>query len=182
MAGSASAILRSLNEHGVRYVLIDGAALELHGSAYVTQDVDIVYQRAPANVERLVRALAPYGPRLRVFGEPDGLAMVWDARTIMNGGNFTLITSLGDLDILATVAPGWKFEDLVDRYAARYDIDGLIVDMLTLEGILETKKAAGRAKDYLAIPEIEAMIEAQAQLHASAPKDHPAGEHPTGEG
>jgi len=166
VAVSASAILRSLSEHGVRYILIGGAALELHGSAYVTQDVDIVYQTAPENVERLVRALAPYQPRLRVLSEPGGVPMIWDTKTILNGGNFTLLTSLGDVDVLATVAPGWKFEDL-ERHAARYDVDGLAVDMLTLEGLLATKKAAGRAKDRLAIPEIEAMIEARdARAHA----------------
>lgn len=161
MPAPVSAILRSLNEHGVRYILIGGAALELHGSGYVTQDVDVVYQRNRENVECLVRALAPYRPKLRVRGEPLGLPFVWDAKTILNGGNFTLATTLGDIDVLAAVAPGWTFEDLAQRYAARYEIGDLIVDMLTLEGILETKKAAGRPKDRLAIPEIEAMIEAR---------------------
>ena len=161
MPRPVSELVQTLNEHGVRYLLVGGAALELHGSSYVTQDVDIVYERSPENVQRLVRGLAPFEPRYRVQGEPGGLPMSWHERTILNGDNFTLTTTVGDLALVGTVAPEWRYSDLVERFGARYDVDGLTVDMLTLEGLRETKRAAGRPKDHLVIPEIEAMIEAR---------------------
>lgn len=53
------------------------------------------------------------------------------------------------------------YADLVEDHARRYELKDRQVDMLTLEGLLATKSAAGRPKDQLAIPEIEAMIEAR---------------------
>ena len=153
--------MRALNEHSVHYILVGGAALELHGSGYVTQDVDIVYDRSPENVARIVRALASFEPRYRAQGVAGGLPMPWHERTILNGDNFTLTTTAGDVDLLGIVAPGWRYRDLVERFGARYDVEGLAVQMLTLEGLRETKRAAGRPKDQLALPEIEAMIEAR---------------------
>ena len=152
--------VRALDEHGVRYVLIGGAALELHGSGYRTEDVDLVYARDSANIERLVRALALFRPRLRVRGEPAGLPILFDARFISNGENFTFVTDIGDVDIFGRIAGNFTFETL-QPLAARFDMDGVTVSMLTLHGLRTTKMAAGRPKDALALPEIEAMLEAE---------------------
>ena len=43
----------------MRPILVGGAAATVHGSARLTLDVDIVYQRTPENLARLVNALAP---------------------------------------------------------------------------------------------------------------------------
>ena len=78
-----------------------GVAATIHGSARVTQDLDIVYARTPENFARLVAALAPHAPYLR--GAPPGLPFRWDAETIRRGLNFTLTTTLGDVDLLNTM-------------------------------------------------------------------------------
>ena len=44
------------------FILIGGMAAILHGSARVTFDVDVVYSRAHASIERLTTALAPHCP------------------------------------------------------------------------------------------------------------------------
>ena len=59
------ATLKVLTEHSVVFVLVGGYAATLHGSAYLTRDLDICYERTPENMERLVSALSPYHPRLR---------------------------------------------------------------------------------------------------------------------
>jgi hypothetical protein len=65
------ATLKALSECGVNFVVIGGYAATLHGSAYLTRDLDICYERTPENMEQLVTALSPYHPRLR--GAPEGL-------------------------------------------------------------------------------------------------------------
>jgi len=40
--------LKLLADAGVRFVVVGGYAAMLHGSAYVTQDLDICYERTPA--------------------------------------------------------------------------------------------------------------------------------------
>jgi hypothetical protein len=56
------ATLKMLSERGVNFVVIGGYAATLHGSAYLTRDLDICYERTPENMERLVSALSPYRP------------------------------------------------------------------------------------------------------------------------
>lgn len=57
-----STLLRVLDDHDVAYILVGGAAATVHGSARLTLDVDVVYQRTPDNLGRLVNALVPYAP------------------------------------------------------------------------------------------------------------------------
>ncbi len=98
----------------------------MQGSAYVTEDLDIVYERSAENVERLVTALKPFEPRLRVLKEPSGLALPWDARMIANGDNFTLQTRDGDwFDLLGTIAPGWRYLDLAERGLIEKRVSGI---------------------------------------------------------
>lgn len=49
----------------IEFVMIGGAAAIAHGSARLTEDLDIVYRRTDENIERLVQTLAPYKPYLR---------------------------------------------------------------------------------------------------------------------
>src|SRR3990167_3614262 len=105
-----AALLRCLSEAGVEFILVGGAAATAHGSARLTQDVDVVYRRSSANLARLVTALAGHAPYLR--GAPPGLPFRWDARALERGLNFTLTTDLGDLDLLGEIVGGGTYEDL----------------------------------------------------------------------
>ena len=91
-------LLRLLVEGGVDFIIVGGFAASAHGAARVTYDLDIVYSREQANVDRLVNVLAGVSPYLR--GAPAGLPFRWDAQTIERGLNFTLTTGLGDIDLL----------------------------------------------------------------------------------
>jgi len=51
------AICRSLNKEGVRYLLIGGFAVILHGSVRTTKDIDLLIDPSEENIRRLKRAL-----------------------------------------------------------------------------------------------------------------------------
>jgi len=57
--------IRLLTEREVQFVIIGGLAIAAHGSAYVTADLDICYNRAGDNIHRLSNALTPIHPTLR---------------------------------------------------------------------------------------------------------------------
>ena len=59
------AALRVLAEHDVRFVLIGGQAALARGSSTMTRDVDVCYDRAPDNLDRLAAALTAMHARLR---------------------------------------------------------------------------------------------------------------------
>jgi hypothetical protein len=150
------ALLGALAAHHVRFVVIGGAAATAHGSARLTNDLDIVYARAPKDVQRLVDALAPFRPYLR--GVPAGLPFLWDATTLLRGLNFTLDTTAGAIDILGEIVAGGRFEDLEPKSVRLrlFDTDCLC---LGLEALIANKRAVGRPKDMEAIAELELIAD-----------------------
>ena len=94
-------LLHLLSTSTVDFILVGGMAATVHGATRLTQDLDIVYSRSRVNLERLAVALALYQPYLR--GAPPGQPFRWDAATLERGLNFTLTTSLGDLDLLGEI-------------------------------------------------------------------------------
>lgn len=98
MTTDLSGLLRCLSEAGVEYLLVGGVAATAHGSARLTQGLDVVYRRSPENLRRLVTALGPHRPYLR--GAPPGLPFRWDPETVRRGLNFTLTTEWSAIDLL----------------------------------------------------------------------------------
>jgi predicted nucleotidyltransferase len=151
-------LLRILNSSGVELIIVGGFAAILHGSARLTEDLDIVYARNVANLEQLAEALAPLHPYLR--GAPPGLPFLWDAETIRRGLNFTLTTDCGDLDLLGEVTGGGTYETLLPN-SVTVRIFGVECRILNLKSLIQTKRAAGRPKDFDALAELERMLEQQ---------------------
>lgn len=46
LASNVEKLVKTLDNHRVEFVIIGGAAAVLHGSAYVTGDLDICYSRS----------------------------------------------------------------------------------------------------------------------------------------
>ena len=150
------AILRVVSESGVECVIVGGLAATIHGSSRLTLDVDLVYSRTPANIERLVSALRPYAPYLR--GAPPGLPFVWNEATVERGLNFTLTTAIGDIDLLGEIVGGGDYEALAS-HCVDVTIYGHRCRCLDLPGLIRAKRAAGRPKDLDVLAELEALVE-----------------------
>src|SRR6266568_6324718 len=90
-------ILKTLERHGVRFVIIGGIAGRLWGSTTVTNDLDICYARDAENLNALALALAELKVRLR--GTDRDLPFVADARSLKMGDQFTFSTIAGNFDI-----------------------------------------------------------------------------------
>lgn len=151
-----STAVRLLSETQVEFIIVGGVAATLHGAARITYDIDIVYSRKPANMERLVRALAGQRPYLR--GATPGLPFRFDAETLRRGLNFTLTTDVGDIDLLGEIAGGGSYEDLLPR-TQLVDLFGFACRVVTLPALIALKRAAGRGKDLDALAELEALLE-----------------------
>jgi predicted nucleotidyltransferase len=155
------ALLRALAAAGVEYIVVGGAAATAHGSARLTVDVDVVYQRTPENLARVVKSLAAHHPYLR--GAPPGLPFRWEVETLRHGLNFTLTTDIGSIDLLGEIAGGGGYEELLP-YTERLDPFGIECLCLGLERLIHVKRAAGRPKDLEAVAELEAIVEERRHL------------------
>lgn len=57
------AIVRALRDAGVRYLVAGGVAVNAHGYLRLTQDVDLIVQLKPSNIEPAFKALTTIGYR-----------------------------------------------------------------------------------------------------------------------
>lgn len=150
------ALLESLHRHEVTFVIVGGIAATLHGSARLTFDLDIVYERTPENLGRIVRALAPFKPYLR--GAPAGLPFTFDPETLRKGLNFTLTTSDGPVDLLGEISGIGNYRAAREQAVEAHFFGGTYF-FLDLDPLIVSKRAAGRPKDFEAIAELEAIRE-----------------------
>lgn len=143
------ALFGALAGSGVRYVLVGGVAATLHGSARLTQDVDIVYARDAENLARLARALAPLQPYLR--GAPAD-------RALAAGLNFTRSTTVGDIDLLGEIAGVGNYDSVIS-HTIEVELFGTRCRCIDLPALIEAKVAAGRPKDLETIAELRALLQ-----------------------
>jgi predicted nucleotidyltransferase len=145
-------ILTSLRSADVAFVIVGGVAATVHGSARLTSDVDVVYERSRANIERLVRALTPLNPYLR--GAPAGLPFKFDVETVRRGLNFTLTTEAGPMDVLGEIT-GIGDYSAVLAVSEELTLYGAPYRCINLDALIISKRAAGRPKDIEAVAELE---------------------------
>lgn len=138
-------MLRRLQAHRVRFVLVGGLAAKAHGSPTLTVDIDICYARDRENLESLAAALGELGAKLR--GAPPDLPFHPDRRTLERGDTFTFTTDHGDLDILGTPSGTAGFEDLSANAEEAVLGEDLVVPVASLDDLIRMKRAAGRPKD-----------------------------------
>lgn len=74
------------------------------------------------------------------------------------GTNFTLNTTLGQIDLLGEITGGGTYDDLVP-HSQMVEVHGTSCLCLDLNRLIKVKRAAGRPKDFEAIAELEAIRE-----------------------
>ena len=159
LSKTIEAPLRLLAEHKVDCVIVGGIAALIHGSLLLTNDVDVCYARDPDNLKRLAGALQSVHARLR--NAPEGLPFILDAETLKRGLNFTFTTDIGDLDLLGEVRGVGHYEEVLAG-SIIVELFGYRFAVIDIGKLVIAKRAAGRPKDLIALPELEAIQEAQA--------------------
>jgi len=136
------AIIRVLNDHGVRYVVIGGIAAGVQGAMWATTDLDIAYARDRDDHQRLAAALATL--EAAPVELPPDVRVALDARSLAMGSTWTLMTRFGRLDLLAEPA-GISYAALAS--SARTIRGEQTYQVASVDDLITMKRAAGRAKD-----------------------------------
>jgi predicted nucleotidyltransferase len=147
-------LLKTLSTNNVEFVIVGGVAATIHGSARLTTDLDVVYERSTQNLRYLVSALSPLNPYLR--GAPPGLPFRFDEPTIRAGLNFTLVTDAGPLDLLGEIAGAGAYAALAG-HTIDVTLFGTRYRCIDLDTLIKAKRAAGRPKDFEVVAELEAI-------------------------
>lgn len=146
----------ALVQADVRFVVIGGVAAGLHGMARATFDLDICYDPAPDNRQRLAEALAKWSAYVR--GVEPGLPFVMDPRQLEISPVMTLTTSLGDLDVMDRLEGVGDFAAVLENSVETL-VGATRFRILDLPALIRAKRATSRQKDREQLPELEALLE-----------------------
>ncbi|WP_051276517.1 nucleotidyl transferase AbiEii/AbiGii toxin family protein [Desulfovirgula thermocuniculi] len=144
--GDLKELCRRLNEQGVRYVLVGGWAVAFHGRRRATDDIDLLVDPAPENVERLREALSYLPDRAALEVDPGDVA----SYVVVRVADEIVIDLMGHIGDVTYENAGKVFADLEGVRVPMADLDTLIAtkrgvrpqDRADLEFLLE-KRAAG---------------------------------------
>ncbi|MCB9031320.1 MAG: hypothetical protein H6547_02700 [Chitinophagales bacterium] len=141
--------ISNLNQCGVRYLLVGGYAVQLHGYPRFTQDMDIWVDRTSENYRKLVTAFGQFG--LPLFDMTEEVFLTHPDFDVFTFGRPPV-----SIDIMVLVK-GLNFSD---AYADKktMEFDEVQVDVLSLEKLLVAKKASGRFKDLDDIEHLKAGL------------------------
>lgn len=161
MVGEIERVLAALERAGVRYLVVGGVAVVLHGFLRATADLDLVVQLDPANVRRALDALAGLGYRPQApvaaasFAEP-AIRRQWIREKNMRV--FSLWTAAGPLEVDLFVEEPFDFE-AVYRRAVRVSLGEVEVSVIGRGDLVALKRSAGRPVDLEDAARLEELAE-----------------------
>ncbi len=150
-------LLAALRRHDVDFVVVGVIAAIAQGYPMTTRDLDVTPSREHENVERLAEALQELKAKLRTPSEPVDFAI--EATYLESVDSWTLLTTLGELDILFRPAGTQGYDDL-RRDALEANL-GVPVLVASLRDVIRMKEATGREKDIAQLPALRRTLEAQ---------------------
>jgi predicted nucleotidyltransferase len=126
----------SLNDNGVKYLVVGGYAVAFHGHPRYTKDLDIWIQVSAQNASNVIKALKAFGFGSLGLTEQDFLIP-------------DQVVQLGyppnRIDLIALV-DGIDFDECYPAHIET-EIDGVFVKFIDLENLKKNKKASGRLQD-----------------------------------
>jgi hypothetical protein len=147
------------------YVIVGGVEAVAHGSTLPTEDVDVTPARDRDNLDRLAAALRELRARLRSDRDPAGIDFPCDGAFLAaHSSTLNLVTDLGDVDLVPAPAGFPRgYDELVDQAIAIDLGDGVSTRVASLDDVITSKRAAGRAKDLAALPYLDALAQESAR-------------------
>ena len=150
-------ICEILVEENVEFVVLGGFAAIVRGSSLPTQDIDVIPSRGKSNLDRLGRALTRMNARIRIDG--DSVPTKIDGSFLENVPHtLNIVTDFGEMDLTFTPAGSTgEFNGWRQNATAEEIEEGLMVFVASLDDIIDSKRAANRPKDQMALPYLESL-------------------------
>jgi len=153
-------LFHSLNKEGVRYVVVGGLAVVLHGHPRLTADIDLVVDLEPAQASMAIRTLVAMGLRPRVPVEPDAFADPAQRRAWIEDRGMKVFNLYDSRDPLRSVdlfvEPPIPFEELWSR-SELITLPMGDIRVASIDDLIRMKEIAGRPQDSEDIRALEAL-------------------------
>jgi hypothetical protein len=130
--------LKALNDQDVKYIMVGGMAVILHGHSRVTGDMDIWVECTTENYKKLEKAF-------HQFGMPVFDMTLQKFLSVKENDVFSFGRNPVGIDVM-TAVKGLNFEEAY-KLSIVFDDDNLPIRMIHINHLIEAKKASGRLKD-----------------------------------
>lgn len=131
-------LLESLARAEVKFIVVGGIAVALNGFVRTTEDVDILVERSPENIDRLLQTLNGFG---------EGHARELTPADFDDAEGAVRIIEDFPLDVF-TVMAGKDYAALIDS-TGRKHISGVEFKYLDAEALVSLKQSSSREKDRI---------------------------------
>lgn len=163
---SVQTIIRRFNESNVRYVVVGGFAVVMHGYQRFTSDIDLMLDLGNEENVRLAVAILKdegYEPRIPVPIEAFADSQLRESwvrdKNMLAYGLDSAKHPMTHVDLFAKNV--LDFEGTY-REAERIELfEGVPVVVISLDGLIYLKQLAGRAQDFLDIEKLRVLQEAK---------------------
>jgi Nucleotidyl transferase AbiEii toxin, Type IV TA system len=146
----------------IRFVLVGGLALVLHGLDRLTADVDLVIDLSAESAQAAVQALTAAGYRALAPVDPIALADPKQRREWQTVRNMQVFSFWDSSNTRPTVdiilSPAVPFDELWTS-AAVVNLGGHSVHVASIEHLIRMKAAAGRPQDLADIERLRAKLQ-----------------------
>lgn len=156
-------VFRALQRHRVRYLIVGGAAVNLHGVPRMTADLDLTVDMSPENIKALIDAMSAVGLDAAIPVDPLGLAdreqrLKWQKEKNLRALTFqskAAMESYREVDIL--VEPPLDFEEM---YAEKTTLSAkeIEIDLVSLKHLIEIKRRLVREQDLADVKALEKIL------------------------
>ena len=160
MPGNVERVLAALNATQVRYLIVGGVAVVLHGHLRTTADLDLIVDLETSNITRAITTLTELGFHPRAPVAAAGLADAAIRQDWIANKGMTVFSLWNqqmpgfEVDIFAE-SP-LDFEAASAR-AIRASLDTTHADVVALEDLIALTRAAGRPQDLEDVAALEAL-------------------------
>jgi len=120
-------VCQLLQKHDAHYVLVGGRACILHGLVRSTQDVDLLIEPTPENMQRVIAALSEL---------PDGAARELTVQDLQDN----VVVKIADAVEVDVAKQAWTldYEEAI-RDAATVEVDGVRIVYASLDALIKSK-------------------------------------------
>lgn len=166
MVGEIEGVLHALNRAGVRYLVVGGVAVVLHGYLRTTVDLDLVVELKPDNVRRAMRALGDLHYRPRAPVPAEALADPEERERWIREKGLTVFSLWSPahptLEVDVFVSEPFDFGVVYAR-AVRVPLERSEVTVIAFEDLIALKRRVGRPRDQEDIAALESLRDAEGQ-------------------
>lgn len=149
---------QALADEEVRYLVVGGLAVNVHGLRRLTQGLDILIQLVAQNVERVFKALQRVGfrPNVPVTADQRGNPRIREAWIRDKGMQvlnfFSAAHPATPVDVF--VSEPFAFDEEFGRSVVK-PLNGIEVRVVSLETLVKMKESVGRAQDRIDVENLK---------------------------